>query len=155
MGALFPDCPGDWHIVTPSEVEALKARVQAAMASTDAAVAACGGHLSEADRGAWTLFYASWGQLRDQSSFLGFGAAGERQMVCAMVSQLEAWQAVIRGKCGGGAIPGPNGDDIKPPAQNEWSSTAKYVAVAVVAVAAVAALAQVVPLATMFKRRAA
>ncbi len=129
IGGILPD------VVWPSDVRALKLRLDPSMRATDAAVATCTA-LEPGEKQAWQVFYLAWRVWFETPEPLLLGASPQWDNTKRIEAQLADWQAQLRQKC---PIPGPIVED-----ETKLDlSGLKWVAAAVIVAAAAYAVVSV------------
>jgi hypothetical protein len=97
-------CGAFIQFVTPSDVRALKTRLDPFVGALDAAIVTCG-NVDAATRTAWTAFLQSWrAYVTSEDHFLTAGA--EFNTGCEYETTIAGWQHTVGGlACG---VPGPS-----------------------------------------------
>lgn len=134
-------CEAVLQFVTPSDVRALKSRLDPFVVAVDAAVAQCPA-IDAATRASWSAFVKSWRDYRDaEDHFLTAGA--EFNTGCDFQTAIAGWQRTVGSfACG---LPGPSLPEPKPPGSDTaTTSTVRTVAIAAGVIAAALTLRSLV-----------
>ena len=102
---------GKW----PSDVDALKARIDSFAVSTDLTVQACK-TLSVTDRAAWAKFFAEWSTFAAKKTPL-FGSANEWVTACSYSNTIGDWREKIAKSC---SLSGPTTTTADPANTLKW-----------------------------------
>jgi len=128
-GQCSPGAAGLIHVVTPSEVDDFKARLDTLFEDTNLGVASCGG-VSANDRSSWATFYNAWKGFAAQSTGF-FSTVGAGRTACSYAAQLDGWRDKLRAiNC---ALPGP-ATIANVGAEDALTDTLKWVAIGALAV---------------------